>query len=243
MDQATYRLFVLVAASVGGLLIFLRSRSWPLSGQQKLLVFSAASSGALVGAAIPGFFAGGWAELGFPQTPAALFAWPAWVFGPKTVVGGLLGSFLLVALVKRLYQIGYDTSDAFALGTAAILPLGRLGCIFNHCCAGIPWRGPENLSVVFADGSVRFPAAHLEFAFGLTLFIAIFRLEGQRSQMHRRLFWLFAVYGTGRFFLEFLRQPVSETWLGMSIYHVLALALAVTGGYQIQKRSRIYLNF
>lgn len=53
---------------------------------------------------------------------------------------------------------------------------------------------------------------------------------------HRRLFLVFTSYGVIRFTLEFLREPLSDTYLGLGFYNWLALLLAAVGTYQLQKR-------
>jgi prolipoprotein diacylglyceryltransferase len=70
------------------------------------------------------------------------------------------------------------------------------------------------------------------------LFAWLQRLHRQGRLRDRRLFAFFLVYGLLRFVLEFLREPIAASILGLGFYQWLALLLAGIGGWQLAKRSR-----
>ncbi|MEI6210642.1 MAG: prolipoprotein diacylglyceryl transferase family protein [bacterium] len=218
-----YQCCVVVAGLVGGWLIRQDSAAWAVSVRQRWSIMLVALGGALLGCALPAFFAGGMVEAQ---------AWSGLV-GPKTVLGGLLGSFLLVALFKRVTHNHLDTSDAFARGTVAILMIGRVGCVLQHCCYGRP--SPWGLAV--GAGPPRIPVQAME-ALGLCgLLLLLQHLHLRARCRGRQLFVVFALYGALRFALEFWREPVAARYLGLGFYQWLALLLCLVGLAQIVIRT------
>jgi len=94
---------------------------------QRWTVLAAAAVGALIGARLLGL-----AE----QWPTVLQAWHqgrilALLLSPggKTIVGGLLGGWLGVEIIKRLSNIHRRTGDLFALPLCVGIAIGRIGCL------------------------------------------------------------------------------------------------------------------
>lgn len=218
-----YQLCVMAAALLGGWLIRRDAAAWQLPPRQRWSILLAAFAGAMVGCAIPAYVAGGLVEK---------MAWSALV-GPKTVLGGVLGAFVLVALFKRLSGNGADTSDAFARGTIAMMAIGRIGCILQHCCYG----RAADWGMDFGDGVRRIPVQYLEAAILFTLFGLMEWLHRRDRWRGRRLFALFILYGGARFLLEFWREPIAATLLGLGFYQWLALTVLTVGIVQCAKRS------
>ena len=150
-------------------------------------------------------------------------------------MGGILGGFVGAAVFKKATRTAYDTSDAFARGTCLMMAVGRLGCIAQHCCFGIPC--PPAIGLDLGDGVPRLPVQVIEAVLVFALFLVLDRLHRTGRARNRRLFLLFLGYGLLRFGLEFLRQQYAGTWLGLGFYQWLALALAGVGAWQIRKRS------
>ena len=222
------RAALIVAAMIGGLALMLRdARSWPLSTRQRVGLFAAIIGGGFGGALALSHLAGGLVgqqiRSGGPT--------------PMTILGGLLAGFLSAALYKRWLVIRWDTSDAFARGTCLAMGIGRLGCHASHCCLGVPAVDPR-WGVDFGDGCPRVPIQLVEAALVLALLPVLTALHERDALPHRRLFLLFAAYGTLRFFLEFWREPMGYHVLGLGSYQWFAAGLAGVGLYQIAKRTR-----
>ncbi len=90
-------------------------------------VIAAAAVGALIGSRVLGL-----AE----QFPTLLAAWRGGQLltlvmtpGGKTIVGGILGGWLAVELVKRLSGIKRRTGDLFVLPLCLAIAIGRVGCL------------------------------------------------------------------------------------------------------------------
>lgn len=222
-SRVAYQLCVVAAMLVGGWLIRRDARQWKLPIVQYWAIILVALSGALIGCTIPAFVAGGFVEEAAWTLPVT----------PKTIMGGVLFSFLAVAAFKQLLGNHYDTSDAFARGAILMMAIGRIGCIFQHCCYGkaAAW------GFDFGDGIRRIPVQYME-AMGLFLIAyAIHYLHIHKLLPGRRLFLVFIAYGVLRFCMEFLREPIAGEFLGLGFYHWLAALIFFVGLFQFIKRS------
>ena len=221
-SRFAYQVFVIIAMLVGGWFIRQDSEKWKLPQIQRWALLGIAFIGALVGSAIPAFFSGGLVED---------LAWKVPIT-PKTVMGGILASFIFVAIYKRITRNRYDTSDGFARGAIAMMAIGRIGCIFQHCCYGkqVSW------GLDFGDGLPRVPVQYFE-AIGLfAIFYFIQTLHEKDLFKGRRLFIVFALYGAMRFILEFGREHIADVYLGIGFYQWIALIIFATGIWQIMRR-------
>jgi prolipoprotein diacylglyceryltransferase len=225
-SRELYQLAIVLATITGGALIRYDSRSWPMSRRHKIIVLASAGIGAMVGCALPAYFAGGYIQSVTEQV---------WI-APKTLLGGLIMAFFATAVAKNLFRIGYDTSDAFVRGGCVMMAIGRLGCIAQHCCFGRVTT--SGLGHDFGDGVLRLPTQAIEAA-GLFLLLIIMHVCHVRNWIeHRRLFLMFTLYGLMRFGLESLRESVAAPWLTLGFYQWLSLLLIGTGAYQLVVRTR-----
>jgi len=225
-SRLAYQAFVIIAMLVGGWFIRQDSESWRLSSTQRWIILGIAFIGALVGSALPAFFSGGLVED---------LAWTMPIT-PKTVMGGILASFIFVVIYKRIAHISFDTSDGFARGAIAMMAIGRIGCIFQHCCYG----KEASWGLDFGDGLARIPVQYFE-AIGLFgIFYLIQHLHEKNLFAGRRLFIVFALYGFMRFVLEFGRAQVADSYLGIGFYQWIALLIMITGIWQIFHRTTPY---
>jgi phosphatidylglycerol:prolipoprotein diacylglycerol transferase len=141
---------------------------------QRWTVLAAAAVGALAGSRLLGL-----AE----QWPTALGAWRAGHLlafliapGGKTIVGGLLGGWLAVEVVKRVSGIRRRTGDLFALPLCVGIAVGRIGCLLAGLAddtfgkpTSLPW------AVDLGDGVGRHPVQVYEIVFLTLLGIAVSR--------------------------------------------------------------------
>lgn len=218
-----YQICTGLAVIAGGWLIRRDTADWSLNNIQRWSILLVALFGALIGSMIPGFFAGGFISEVAWTTPVT----------PKTVMGGLLMSFLLIAAYKKIFHNNADTSDAFARGAIAMMAIGRIGCIFQHCCYG----KEASWGYDFGDGVNRIPVQIIESSGLLILLLLIHYFHIYNRYPGRRLFIVFAGYGLLRFFMEFLRQPISQELLGMGFYQWIAIGIGLVGIFELLKRS------
>jgi prolipoprotein diacylglyceryltransferase len=131
---------------------------------QRWTVLASAALGALIGSRTLGL-----AE----QWPTVAAAWRSGhllrlFFSPggKTIVGGLLGGWLAVEIVKRINGIHRRTGDLFALPLCVGIAVGRVGCLLAGL-ADDTYGKPTNLpwAVDLGDGIGRHPVQVYEILF------------------------------------------------------------------------------
>ncbi|MDP1592444.1 MAG: prolipoprotein diacylglyceryl transferase [Prosthecobacter sp.] len=225
--SAAYAALMAAGILIGAVFWYRRSK-----GQSDLLlIYLGALVGGFAGAKIAYLLAEGWLEWQQPDR------WLLWATG-KSVLGGLLGAYAGVELTKHLTGHKQSTGDAFAVIVPIGILLGRIGCYLNGCCLGKPTAG------VFAArdvaGIMRWPAPAAEGAFQIVMLITILRLR-RRGLLRDRLFFLYlTAYGVFRFLHEFMRDT-PKIVLGLSVYLIIALGMAVIGFVMLRRRSQSML--
>ena len=175
-----------------------------LSDDRRWWIIAAAAIGALLGSRILGLLEYAPAR-GFH--PRQLFAFTG---GGKTIVGGLLGGWLAVELLKRFAHIRSRTGDLFAVPLCIGIAIGRIGCFFaglaDDTC-GTPTTLPWGIN--FGDNISRHPTQLYEFVFLLLLALALHRFNARphREGLTFRLFM--ASYLLWRLLIDFIKpQPL-----------------------------------
>ncbi len=206
--SVAYPLAITAGIALAWWLRRLQPRDPPAVAAKAPLLLAAAAVGAVLGAYLGDLPAGwlGW-DLGEGER-----------FGGRTVLGGLLGGWLMVEGAKRLAGLRAPTGDGFAAPLAAALACGRVGCALAGCC------GPSWTTLV----EIAFHAC----ATALLLLAAI-----RGWQPGRRLAIYLTMYALLRLALEAWRghPPVA---LGLTWYQFLALALLLLAGGTWLRRQR-----
>jgi prolipoprotein diacylglyceryltransferase len=204
---------------------WLRSRFGDaLSTEQRWPIIAAAAVGALVGSRVLGL-AEQWPRLHGELWRRLLLP------GGKTIVGGLLGGWLAVEIVKRLSGVRRRTGDLFAVPLCVGIAVGRVGCLLAGLADdtyGTPTKLPW--AVDFGDGVGRHPTQGYEILFLLAL--GIF-LCWRMGLPHREgsLFRIFlGSYLGWRLLIDFLK-PQPLVW-GMDLiqWACVAALLALAAG-------------
>jgi phosphatidylglycerol---prolipoprotein diacylglyceryl transferase len=153
----------------------------------------------------------------------------AFLLGGKTVVGGLLGGWAAIEIVKRRMGIAARTGDLFAAPILVGIGVGRIGCFLAGLtdktygvATELPW------GVDFGDGVARHPAQLYESAFALVAAVPVIRatLAPHREGDVFRL--TMALYLAWRFAIDFLKPhafPVS----GIQVACLAGLAVIGAG--------------
>jgi phosphatidylglycerol:prolipoprotein diacylglycerol transferase len=156
---------------------------------------------------------------------------PAAWLGGKTIVGGLLGGWIGVELVKRHLHITRRTGDAFVVPLCIGIAIGRIGCFLtglpDHTygtATSLPW------GVDFGDGIARHPTQLYESIFavllGATLLLFVLRHPHAEGDGFR---WFMIGYLGFRLLVEFIK-PSDKPLLGLSaIQMACALGIAAAG--------------
>jgi len=211
-------------AYAAAFVVYRRARSReqdPLSDAQRWNILAAAAVGALIGSRLLGVL---------EQAPRLHpFTWRAFLMpGGKTIVGALLGGWLLVEIAKRLMSILSRTGDLFAIPLCLGIAVGRIGC-FLAGIADDTFGKPTSLpwGVDFGDGLARHPTQIYEILFLLGL---AFVLQQRRRRPHAEggLFRIFmAAYLVFRFCVDFLKPQPLVFGLNLIQWACLAGLLAI----------------
>lgn len=225
LSAGPYRWTMLGAIVLSALWWFRKSKHTP----GLLRVYLGALVGAFLGAKLAYLCAEGWSDWSRPDR------WLRLATG-KSVLGGLLGGYGGVELIKWLTGYRKNTGDLFAFIAPLGLALGRVGCWMQGCCQGKPTT-LKLLAVCDAHGVARWPAAQVELVFQLAAFAVLFVLRNDVCCRGRLFFLYLASYGVFRFLHEPMRDtPVLVT--GVSGYQLIALAMAVLGVTMFVRRGR-----
>jgi phosphatidylglycerol:prolipoprotein diacylglycerol transferase len=191
------------------------------------LLYLGALFGALAGAKLGWLFVEGWREVGQP------YFWLALATG-KTILGGLLGGFLTVELLKPALGCRQPTGDWFATVIPLGIAMGRVGCLRQGCCAGVTWNGWCALSDRL--GVTRWPAVPVEIAFNLSAAAVFFTLR-RRGIWPGQHFHLYLIaYGLFRFVHEWLRSTPRD-FGPFTGYQILALGCVAVGAIGFARRA------
>lgn len=159
--------------------------------------------------------------------------WQIWLEG-KTIVGGLLGGWAGVELVKRILRITRSTGDLFVYPIIFGQCFGRVGCFLtglsDHTYGNftrLPW------GVNFGDGP-RHPTQLYEILFLLLLAGSIWIFERthapQRGGVRFRIYLM--SYLLFRFAIEFIK-PVFTPYAGLSAIQFASFCGAMICAWQL----------
>jgi phosphatidylglycerol:prolipoprotein diacylglycerol transferase len=176
-------------------------------------------AGAAVGAAL-----GSRLLAALAQPPVTLIS----IMSGKTILGGLLGGWIGVELVKKLMRITTRTGDLFVLPLIVAMSIGRIGCFLagpgDHT-AGIPSNLPWAIAI--RDGVPRHPVALYEIAFLIALgtVVEVVRWRGRDGDAFRAFI---AGYGAFRFAIDFLKPDPPPIVARVTLLQIAALGMAAT---------------
>jgi phosphatidylglycerol---prolipoprotein diacylglyceryl transferase len=134
-----------------------------VSDSHRWSLLAAAAVGAVVGSRL--LF---WLE--DPAVTIAKLTGPDLLTAGKTLVGGLVGAWIAVELIKRRLGVRQPTGDLFAVPLAVGIAIGRIGCFLSGLpdgTYGLPTALPWGIDL--GDGIPRHPTALYEMAFASML--------------------------------------------------------------------------
>lgn len=200
-----------------------RQSKLALSDSDRIVINLTALCGAILGARVPF-----WLEQGFRGGD-----WLWWSDG-KTILGGILGAYIAVEIVKETRGIKILTGDSFALPAAVMIGLGRLACFCSGCCFGqpttLPW-GVVFTNVADPHPTLRHPTQIYEALFHFAAAGFIFLAEKKRWLPGQRLKAYLIAYLVYRFFTEFIR-PEPTFMLSLTAYQWTSLGLIFALAFQ-----------
>lgn len=159
--------------------------------------------------------------------------------GGLVFYGAAIAGFLSGAIYTRIMRLPVlDAADLLMPFVALAHAIGRIGCFLNGCCYGKPTSSFLGITFPFSDVKV-YPTQIFSFAGLLLIFSLLFYLQKKRRFRGEILLLYFMIYGTFRFFMDFLRGDLYPVFLGLTVTQLISIAvLAVTVPlYLIKRRS------
>lgn len=218
---------------MGGYLVFRWERAKSgdaLKDEHRWAVIAAAAVGALIGSRVLGLL---------EQAPAMGLHWSDWVRpGGKTIVGGLLGGWLAVEVLKLCLHVRARSGDLFAVPLCVGIAIGRLGCFFAGLAddtygvaTKLPW------GVDFGDGVKRHPTQLYEFLFLAVLAVVLWKWQ-KRPHAEGTIFRGFlAAYLGWRLAIDFLKpQPLIAGMNAIQWACVAGLIALLLSGWTMNKQ-------
>ncbi|TNM50162.1 prolipoprotein diacylglyceryl transferase [Nocardioides albidus] len=212
----THELFVGLGVAVAAGVFVIEARRRGQTDERLVYVVA----GALVGGALL-MRLGTWAQHLDLRDNATLAE--QWVYGNRSVLGGLVGAWLGVHVTKRLVGYRARTGDLFAPAVALGMAVGRIGCLLTEL-PGTPNRLGWGIRLDEADAA-RFgapagvplhPSFAYEIAFHLAAFVVLW-LWLRRADLPpgTTFVWYVGAYGVFRFLVELVRGN-DVAWLGLT---------------------------
>jgi len=224
LPLGTHGFFVLLGVLAAGLVFVHEARRRGQTDERILYVVM----GALVGGAV--FMRlGTWLQhVDLRQN--ASFA-EQWLYGNRSILGGLVGAWLGVHVAKRLTGYRPRTGDLFAPAVAIGMAIGRIGCLLTEqpgTPTGHAWGITLDASAASRTGSPAgvplHPSFLYEIAFHLAAFAAIWWwLRHRRMPPGETFVWYVAGYAVFRFLVEFVRGN-DVAWQGLTRPQLFLLA-------------------
>jgi phosphatidylglycerol---prolipoprotein diacylglyceryl transferase len=155
-----------------------------------------------------------------------------WLYGNRSILGGLFGAWSGVHVAKRLTGYRLRTGDLFAPAVALGMAVGRVGCLLTEK-PGTPTGHGWGITLDAATaqrlhapaGVPLHPSFVYEIVFQLAAFVVLWFWLRHRGLPPGESFTLYvAAYGVFRFFVEFVRGN-EVVWHGLTRPQ---LVLAVT---------------
>ena len=147
----------------------------------------------------------------------------AWLYGGRSILGGLAGAYIGGILGKRLSGYPHRTGDFFAPAVALGLAIGRIGCFLTEAPgrpSDLPWAisvPPNSVeSLPGCPACVARVSMHPSFLYEIIFLLISFfviRRYGKRITEPGEVFVLFiAAYALFRFGVEFTRSNPPDMW-------------------------------
>ena len=112
---------------------------------------------------------------------------------------GLVLGVVIMSLITPEYKRAY--AESFFVVLPLMYGIGKIGCSFAGCCAGLPYHGA--FSVIGKEGTAVFPVQALEAVVFLSLFLLSIILE-IKNRYNPKI--MLIVYALAKIGLDFLRD-------------------------------------
>jgi len=159
--------------------------------------------------------------------PARILRLEGWA-----LYGAILGAVFALWLYARASRSSFaGWSDVVAAGAPLGQAVGRIGCLIQGCCYGLPTSLPFAIVYAHPDsyaprGETLHPAQLYFLLWNLIVFGALQRLKGRLTQEGDLFLAYLALYAAGDFALRFLR-PGDPVVLGLQQAQIIGLVVLI----------------
>jgi len=202
----THEFFIAVGLSAAAAVYFWEARRKGQLSEQTAWI----AIGALIGGAILAKVGSAWRFAGDGTTLTELY-----LFGGRSILGGLAGAYLGAIIAKRLVGYRRSTGDLFAPAVAVGLAVGRIGCFLTEqvgTTTTMPWGVSVSAEAAgtlpncpqCVGGAAMHPSFLYEAGFLAVTFVVLWVSRDRLAPgLSFKLFLL--GYGVFRFAVEFVR--------------------------------------
>ncbi|NLG84486.1 MAG: prolipoprotein diacylglyceryl transferase [Firmicutes bacterium] len=228
----SYGLFLALAV---GLVVYLAQRKAPRAGFSSETIIDLAlvvAVGALLGAPLA-FVLVEWDY--YRTRPWEIVDFRA---GGLSFFGAFGGGFLAARLYAARKKLPFWSLVDFSVPYVALAyAIGRLGCLLNGCCYGVPSRVPWALACRAGDPTLRHPTQIYASLGGFFIFLLLYRLRNHRRFPGFLFFLYLGLYALMRGVVETFRD--SRILFGfVRLTHLACLAVALLAGIEIWRREK-----
>ena len=161
------------------------------------------------------------------------FEYPLDVFmiskGGLVFYGGLIFSSAAGIIYAKLAKLSaLDAADLIAPFLALGHSIGRIGCFLNGCCFGKPTDSVFGICFPHSIEKV-YPTQVFSFVGLFFIFILLFYIQKKRVFKGEIISIYLILYGTFRFFIEFLRGDLRPILYILSFTQIISIAAVCIG--------------
>lgn len=157
-------------------------------------------------------------------------------FGQKSAVGGIAFGIFGFLIVKKILNLKDDVIDAFAFFLPVLMLFQRIGCLCAGCCFGSPFSGVGSIRYSgfsfirdhhLHEGWINYNQINSApvhpvplYLIGVSILTMLILVLVKKSQKQAgSLFLISAIcMGTGRFFIEFFRDSITNHSAGTEVF-------------------------
>lgn len=147
--------------------------------------------------------------------------------GGLAIFGGIIAAIISSFGFLKIKKLDFlSIADLVIPYVALGQSIGRIGCFFNGCCYGIPWK----FGIYFpVHNAVLIPTQLID-SFLLLILYIILRAKQSRFHTPGRIFISYVLYySTIRFLIEFIRADSPKLFLGLTIFQYFCIFLFAFG--------------
>jgi len=145
--------------------------------------------------------------------------------GGLAIHGALIAGILTACIIiKRRGMPLWKTADVMIPYVALGQAIGRIGCLLNGCCYGIPTRLALGISLpghlLKLHPTQLYTSLYLFF-----VFFALKKIYRKRAREGTVFIYYLLFFSFGRFFIDFLRGDLAAVFFGLRASQLISLAV------------------